>query len=272
MELGEKLRLARLEAGLSQRQLCAEVITRNMLSQIENGSAKPSMDTLRYLAAKLGKSVSFFLEEDTISTLNGKVIEKARTAYLGKDGAAILAALEAYRSPDGVFDEEWKLLTIHACLWEAEKALDSGREIYAEELLSQAQDTARSALYATEEISGKILLLKSKMKSADLCEICGQLPSLDEELMLRAKHAWKRREFVRCLHLLESVEEKREAQWHFLRGELYLTEKDYAQAAKCFHQAEETLGQPVFAKLETCYREMENFQMAYQYACKQKIR
>jgi transcriptional regulator with XRE-family HTH domain len=60
MELGEKLRQARLEAGLSQRQLCGEEITRNMLSLIENGSAKPSMKTLQYLAARLGKASAIF--------------------------------------------------------------------------------------------------------------------------------------------------------------------------------------------------------------------
>ena len=46
MSLGEKLRQARLEAGLSQRALCGEEITRNMLSRIENGAAQPSMRTL----------------------------------------------------------------------------------------------------------------------------------------------------------------------------------------------------------------------------------
>ena len=35
MTLGEKIRQARLEAGLSQRQLCGGEVTRNMLSQIE---------------------------------------------------------------------------------------------------------------------------------------------------------------------------------------------------------------------------------------------
>ena len=54
MSLGEKLRQARLEAGLSQRALCGEEITRNMLSQIEHGTARPSMDTLRALALRLG--------------------------------------------------------------------------------------------------------------------------------------------------------------------------------------------------------------------------
>ena len=62
MELGQRIRRARLDAGLSQRQLCGEYITRNMLSLIENGSAKPSMDTLRYLSEKLHKPVSYFLE------------------------------------------------------------------------------------------------------------------------------------------------------------------------------------------------------------------
>ena len=50
MELGKRIKEARLDAGLSQRQLCGERLTRNMLSLIENGSARQSMDTLQYLA------------------------------------------------------------------------------------------------------------------------------------------------------------------------------------------------------------------------------
>ena len=272
MELGQKLRLARQEAGLSQRQLCGEVITRNMLSQIENGSAKPSMETLRYLAGRLGKSVSFFLEEDAVLSPNCKVMEQAREALKKQDAAALRAALDGYQSPDDVFEEERKLLTIHCLVLEAEEAVRTGREIYAQELLDRAEEAARTALYFTEELSGKILLLKSRLKSADLEAICRKLPSLDEVLILRAKGALAAGEFVRALHLLESVVDKSGADWNFLRGELYLIEKDYMQAAKCFHQAEEVMGQAVFSKLETCYREMENFQMAYTYACKQRNR
>ena len=54
MELGQRLRQARQAAGLSQRQLCGDTITRNMLSQIENGTARPSMQTLEILAERLG--------------------------------------------------------------------------------------------------------------------------------------------------------------------------------------------------------------------------
>ena len=34
MDLGQKLKAARLELNLSQRQLCEGIVTRNMLSQI----------------------------------------------------------------------------------------------------------------------------------------------------------------------------------------------------------------------------------------------
>ena len=78
MELGKRLKAARLEAGLSQRQLCGEVITRNMLSQIENGAARPSMDTLLYLADRLGKPVAYFLDEDPVVTPNRGIMERAR--------------------------------------------------------------------------------------------------------------------------------------------------------------------------------------------------
>ena len=67
MELGAKIKQARLDAGLSQRQLCGDTITRNMLSLIESGRAKPSMDTLRYLAEQLGKPMGYFLEEQAVS-------------------------------------------------------------------------------------------------------------------------------------------------------------------------------------------------------------
>ena len=78
MELGQKIKAARLEAGLSQRQLCADTITRNMLSQIENGSAKPSMDTLQILAARLHKTVGYFLEEG--ASCNEKLMQNLRKA------------------------------------------------------------------------------------------------------------------------------------------------------------------------------------------------
>ena len=98
MELGEKLKQARLEAGVSQRQLCGEVITRNMLSRIENGFARPSMDTLRQFAQRLGKPISYFLEEEILRQANAEA-----AAILDKASADI--ALEKKKALNEAKDE-----------------------------------------------------------------------------------------------------------------------------------------------------------------------
>lgn len=88
MELGEKIRQARLEAGLSQRQLCGEEITRNMLSQIENGTAKPSMKTLSFLASRLEKPVSYFLDEGVPILSQGNALETISCLTAGEEAIA----------------------------------------------------------------------------------------------------------------------------------------------------------------------------------------
>ena len=53
MTIGEKIKHYRLKQGLTQSQLAGNFITRNMLSQIENGTANPSLATIEYLTKKL---------------------------------------------------------------------------------------------------------------------------------------------------------------------------------------------------------------------------
>ncbi|MEE5991962.1 MAG: helix-turn-helix transcriptional regulator [Oscillospiraceae bacterium] len=52
-ELGRRLKAARLAKKMTQSEVTGNFITRNMLSQIESGSATPSMKTLEYLAGVL---------------------------------------------------------------------------------------------------------------------------------------------------------------------------------------------------------------------------
>ena len=123
MELGEKILAARQAAGLSQRQLCGDTITRNMLSQIEHGTAKPSMATLKILAERLGKPMSYFLEEEAAVSPNQAVMERAQWAWDAGEYAGIPEILAAYQSPDPIFDREYDLLMTLARLNMAEKAL-----------------------------------------------------------------------------------------------------------------------------------------------------
>lgn len=149
MELGEKLRNARLEAGLSQRQLCGQAITRNMLSQIENGSARPSMSTLQYLAGQLGKPVSYFLQEETVLSPNPALLQQARQAYSQRQYDAVLALADQYQGPDPLFDEEWHYLLSLSGLAEGEQLVKCSDFLAAVPILEQIH---RGSIYYRAEM------------------------------------------------------------------------------------------------------------------------
>lgn len=50
IELGKRIREARLSKKMTQSEVVGTFITRNMLSQIESGTATPSFKTLEYLS------------------------------------------------------------------------------------------------------------------------------------------------------------------------------------------------------------------------------
>lgn len=261
MELGEKLRQARLEAGLSQRQLCGEEITRNMLSQIENGSAKPSMGTLVYLAGRLGKPVSYFLDEAAVVSPNREVMESARRLYDAGEYAQGLLALEAYRETDDVYDRERELLLVLMLLGRAEEALREGREPFAKELLEKAD---RKTVYCSEAVERKRLLLLGRLRGERVSE---RLPSLDEELMIRAEEVFEENP-DRAGRLLDAVEDQKNSRWCLMRGKVYMAGKTYPSAVDCLLKAEDADPRQAVPLLEECYREMGDFKRAYEYACK----
>lgn len=264
MELGEKLRQARLEAGLSQRQLCGQTITRNMLSQIEGGTARPSMKTLAYLAEQLGRPVSYFLDETAVVSPNQGVMESARRLYDAGDWAGAALALEGYQAPDSVYDREEALLwnLVHLAL--AELALAQDRRPYAQSLLEKAD--CQTAYCADTLHRRKLLLLGSLSGEA----VADRLPSLDGELLLRANEALAAGDTRRAGALLEAAQDRADPRWNLLRGEVYITEESYAAAASCLHRAEDAYPSQTAGKLEICYRELGDFKRAYEYACRQR--
>lgn len=265
MALGEKLRQARLEAGLSQKALCGSEITRNMLSRIENGAAHPSMKTLQYLAARLGKPMSYFLEETAVVSPNQDVMESARRLYDNGEYRQAALVLESYQSPDPVYDREEALLYVLVRLAMAEESISQGRNRCALELLEQ---TRISSVYCEQALKRQKLLLMGRIPGVS--PVCSQLPSLDEELLLRAREAIGQGDFRYAAHLLEAMQSRDAPQWMLLRGEAYLAEHAYQDAAQCFLRAEDAFPEIAIPRLEHCYRELGDYKQAYLYACKQK--
>lgn len=270
MELGARLRQARLEAGLSQRQLCGGEITRNMLSQIENGSARPSMATLRYLAGRLGRPVSYFLEEDAVILPNLAVMESARAAYSAGCWEQARQAMAEYQQPDPVFDAERALLLACACLKLAEQALEQQRDAYALRLLREAEEAGGQTPYYGQELERQRLLLLAQAAPQDAETIARLLPEDDRELLLRARLALAQGDARRAAALLDAAQDQGDAAWQLLRGDASLAADGPEAAAAYFHRAEAALPEQAFPRLEVCYRRMEDYKMAYEYACRQR--
>ena len=255
MELGEKLKQARLEAGLSQRQLCGDTITRNMLSQIENGSAKPSLSTLQVLSARLGKPVSYFWEQapsENLDTLH-------RAVQLPPEQA--LNLLESYLPGDPILDEGYYLLHCRLAMDLAEQAISENRIGYAHSLLEQAHQTGEKAA-AFEKLFSKRLALLRFAAGEHISP--SELPDNTEEMYLRATMALQNGDPEKCLACLLSADRQAE-KFLPLKGDAYIALQQYEKAISCFPDSKES-----YPKLELCYRELGDFEQAYRYACLQR--
>ena len=253
MELGQKIRAARLEAGLSQRQLCGDTITRNMLSQIENGSARPSMDTLQTLAARLNKTVGYFLEEG--ASCNEKIMQALRRAK----PEDIEHILKDYISPDPVFDRERYFLESNACLALSRKALQAGKKAYAQTLWEMAMAAGEKTPYF-QKIPA--LLLAYEIDPLQAESLCRKLPDESLYLQMRAESAIQEGKWTLALAYLKLIG-KLTDRGYFLRGEAYFALGEYEKAADSYSKS----GLPVYSRLEACYKELKDFEKAYYYAC-----
>lgn len=263
MDLGQKLRQARQAAGLSQRQLCGVEITRNMLSQIENGTARPSMDTLRYLARQLGKPISYFLEEQAVTSPNQAVMAQAKKAFGEKDFGKALTVLSEYQESDPVFNWERHFLEALSCIELAEHAISEHRLPYAVQLLEQAAAAGVKTPYFGSALERRRLLLLASATNRPV-----SLPSDDQALLLRAKTALELDNPARAEQYLDAVEDQTTPEWNLLRGRACMALGKFDQALPCLKAAEEQYPKEAVPDLEHCCRELEDYKGAYFYACK----
>lgn len=83
MTFGEKLKIARTNAGLKQAELAKQLnTTGNTISNWEHNVSKPDLDTLSYICGILNVKASFFLEakvpEDEVTLTEFSIIKKYR--------------------------------------------------------------------------------------------------------------------------------------------------------------------------------------------------
>lgn len=140
-ELGRRLKAARLAKKMTQSDVVGDFITRNMLSQIESGSATPSMKTLEYLAGVLEIPMDRLLAdtEGAVSSSSSamELLERAKALLQEQNYEALLQLQDA----SGRLKDELSALHSMAHLALAKQLADTRQT----ELLQTAVMHARSA-------------------------------------------------------------------------------------------------------------------------------
>lgn len=158
MTLGQKIKAARLERGMTQKEVVGDYITRNMLSKIENDSATPSVRTLERLAGALGLPTGYFLSGSGVSDGSSPDgLDEARAAFREKRWLDCLALLEADKQA-GTTDEGY-LLHAYAGAHAAREALARGDAATARELAETAQYYNQEGMYYTTHLAVDLALI-----------------------------------------------------------------------------------------------------------------
>ena len=279
MTLGERIKRSRLDRGMSQKALAGEQITRNMLSQIENGQATPSMKTLQYLAERLDVSPSRLLGEEE----GEKKFSLAKRRYRAGDYMGALKALQA----EGVTGDEGNLILskVYGALARTalEKTTAEEAVVYAKKAISSGEKSLYEDKYLRICMLGilaRCALLSRQGEAEALEEYREEILEVQaatgllamEEHMARGNYSIAEQICTRLLRLPDALM----PHFYLLRGKLCAVQKKFSEAVPFLKQAEAAAGenkrllQEVYELLELCFREQEDFRSAYEYAGKRR--
>ena len=139
---------------MTQSQLAGSEITRNMLSRIENGAAQPSLDTLKYLAARLNVSAGYLISEgeDEKMYVKHNRTSEIKTAYLAGD---LRICRDMCLNLSDLADDEIQMILAEATLGIGEELFFNGELREACEYLDLAIEACASTVYNTDRIYAK---------------------------------------------------------------------------------------------------------------------
>lgn len=290
MTLGQKIKEARLERNMTQKDVVGDYITRNMLSKIENDSATPSVKTLEYLASALGLPAGYFMSDTGGDELTPEAVDHARAAYRDGDPQTALELLDGVNIDGSGYADEVQLLKAYASYGLAKQKLEDGLSSMAQSLAEDAVYYNDNSMYFSPAFKTEVLLFIAKCRLA--------IGDGFEEAIQDYHEAYRKQglgEMYRLMmtdyfiHLgdtdaaadqmsqIMKISSSYEPEYLMLKAKLELRRSNYETAVEQLRQAEElsegsTSNQfmsGLYAMLEECYKELDDFKMAYHYATKQ---
>lgn len=165
-ERGRRIKEARIAKKMTQSEVVGTFITRNMLSQIESGTAAPSLKTLEYLASVLDIPFSSLMpqgetEETNIPVSDAELLISAKRMYVEKRYREAVSSVESV-SRNSPFADEFAALKARCYLRLAEQLADENSP-KAAEYAKEAAALAETGFYADSGLKAEAVKLLNEI-------------------------------------------------------------------------------------------------------------
>lgn len=281
MNIGEKIKKLRTKKLMTQSELAGNVITRNMLSSIENGTALPSLTTLCHISAKLNVPAGYLLAtgDDEMIYLKLSEISNIKNAYLSGN---FKICRDMCVNTEMERDDEINLIFAECSLSLGIECFNEGMLHSAVAYFDEAIEISSQTIYNTQHISavaavyfrymGRIsATLSSDMIDESDADIYAAL-SDDFSRYVVSFEALDNGNLELSEHLVSALDENAPYALHI--GARYdMKNGDYEGAYQKLYRIlinpykiQEPLMYFVFGDLEVCCKERKDFKGAYEYS------
>ena len=273
MTLGQKLKQTRLARGMTQSQVVGDRITRNMLSQIENDLASPSVGTLEYLASVLNVRLSWLLADEQEEAEAGRTQRLRELLKSGEYAACLELAPEL-------------AMAAAQC---AQRALESERFDTARHLAQRGLAWNNGSLYASAALMLHLwdILARCAQSAgpgqeetafADYRQAYAAQPVRARYHLAMARYQLERGKTAAAeaeLRAVPTPPEESRAEYRVLQARLASASGRYAEAMTALRQAERSgplskiLERELLQAMELAARELQDYKTAYECAARQ---
>lgn len=287
--LGQKVKEARLARKMTQKELAGDFITRNMLSQIENEIATPSIRTIEYIAAMLQKPISFFMDHEQ-GHIEGDLIEDLLSKYEHKTYIECIGIIEDHFDayPKAHNNNLLKNIYMNCCLKAASSFKEEGeygksKEIF-EKILKYESDLIFESDVVLYNVYSHLAEVNSYLKLVD------EAKDFDEKAKNIVNKMMASRviqgiyisfiegnydEVIRRISSLDinELDEYNKGRYYMMIGSAYYYKEDYHRAIKFLENAivyykdkpYNSVLEFIYDELSKSYSQLEKYKEAYEY-------
>ena len=268
--LGEKIKKLRKDKKLTQKDIAGEKMTRNMISQIENGIASPSLSALKFIADKLEVPPAYLISDDDLLFVYEKneAMENIYSLLQNKNYQSCIYNIKKLSKTD---NELAYILTV--CYFElGKKHIMNGSLLTALKNFQLSEENAKKTVFDTSNILALI-----PMYSAVAKNIQSPLLEFNSDDFKKSLNNFLDYDFFKYLTLDFNFNYTNNSYKSHCVAKTLIKERRYKEAIDILLSiADKTKGDEynaylifgVYTDLEYCYKSVLDFEKAYIYSNK----